>query len=158
MTEKIKERVIPKEDAVFRLDKNGRWYNQYGAFEHKKIITFFHSAIQRDSQGYFLEQEHGEYKEKVYFPYEDTALFVFDVILENDITLVLNTGEHIKLSPDQLFMKGDNLYMHYCGERVKFVERGLMKISKSIEEEKDLYFIRVKNKKYRIKDDKGSVQ
>ena len=153
MIDKNKERVIPKEEAVFRLDKNGCWHNEHGAFEHKKIIKFFHSAIKKDKQGYFLEQKYGEFKEKVYFPYEDTAIFVFDVIIDDDITLVLNTGKHLKLNPHLIFLKDDNLYMNQYGERIKFVKRGLLEISKIIEEEKDLYIIRVKNTKYRIEEE-----
>ena len=43
-----------------------------------------HAAIRRDADGYFVCQERGNCTEKVYFPYEDTALFVVDVALDAD--------------------------------------------------------------------------
>ncbi|MFC1829226.1 MFS transporter permease [Thermodesulfobacteriota bacterium] len=150
MTEKFQEIVIPKEAAVFRLDRNGCWQNKYGKFRRKKIIDFFHSSIKRDSAGYYVTQVRDCIREKVYFPYEDTALFVFDVVTDPDITLVLNTGRRIKLKPKKLLIKGDDLYMNIGEELVKFVERGLMKISGYLEFDDDLYFIKVKNRRYKI--------
>jgi hypothetical protein len=147
---KIREIVIPREEAVFWLDKNGCWQNATGRFEHKKIIAYFHACIKRDRHGYFLYQTHENYAEKVYFPYEDQALFVFDVIVQNDVILVLNTGRQIKLKPRKLFMKNDCLYMHLDGEIIKFAEQGLFKIAPLIEEIDDRFYIRVKNRRYRI--------
>lgn len=147
---KIREIVIPREEAVFWLDKNGCWHNETGRFEHKKIIAHFHACIKRDRHGYFLYQTHENYAEKVYFPYEDQALFVFDVIVQNDVTLVLNTGRRIKLRPRKLFMKNDCLYMHLDGEIIKFAEQGLFQIAQLIEEIEDRFYIRVKNRRYRI--------
>ena len=73
-----KEFVVPKEKAVFWLDAYGRWHNEHGVFEHKKIISYFHSSIRKDAEGYYLFQKHNDHTiEKVYFKYEDTALFVF---------------------------------------------------------------------------------
>ena len=80
MDENIKEIVISKEDAVFWLDKNGCWHNDAGKFRHKKIIDFFNRSIRKDADGFHLCQLRDNCVEKVYFPYEDTALFVFDVI------------------------------------------------------------------------------
>ena len=97
---KIKENVIPKEDAVFWLDKHGRWCNANGKFEHQKIIDYFHSCIKRDQGGYYLSQINGNCREKVYFPYEDQALFVFDVIRQDDMMLILNTKKQIALDPE----------------------------------------------------------
>jgi len=37
-----KEIVISEEEAVFWMDAYGRWHNKHGAFEHKKIIDYFH--------------------------------------------------------------------------------------------------------------------
>ena len=91
MTRKIKEVVISKEDAVFWLDRDGCWNNEHGKFQHKKIIDFFHLSIKKDNNGYYLSQTDGNYREKVYFHFEDTALFVFDVIKDKDIMLILNT-------------------------------------------------------------------
>ena len=85
--------TIPKEEAVFRLDKNGVWYHGDRKFENRKIIEYFHSMIKKDESGYFLKQEHRDFIEKVYFPYEETALFVFQVIAKDSLILVLYTGD-----------------------------------------------------------------
>ncbi|MBW1840458.1 MAG: MFS transporter permease [Deltaproteobacteria bacterium] len=150
MSEKFQEIVIPKEAAVFRLDRNGCWRNKYGKFRRKKIIDFFHSSIKRDGAGYYVTQVRDRIREKVYFEYEDTALFVFDVVPDPDITLVLNTGRRVKLKPKKLLIKGDDLYMNLGEDLVKFVERGLMKISGYLEFDDDTYFIKVGNRRYKI--------
>jgi len=150
MSKKLKEIVILKDDAVFWLDKNGRWRNKDGEFEHKRIIEYFHSSIRKDRDGYHLQQIIGDCQEKVYFNYEDTALFVFDVITDQDIFLILNTKKRIKLKPKKLSIKGDNLYMSVGEERIKFAEKGLIKISEFIEYDNDQYFIRIKNRRYKI--------
>ncbi|UCD78495.1 MAG: MFS transporter permease [Desulfobacterales bacterium] len=150
MAKKIKEIVIPKEEAVFWLDKNGCWHNENGQFEHKKIIHYFHSCIKKDPYGYYLYQAGENYAEKVYFPYEDQALFVFDVIQQNQVILVLNTGRKIKLKPRKLFIKNDCLYMQLDGEIIKFAEQGLFKIAQLMEEIDNRLYIRVKNRRYQI--------
>jgi hypothetical protein len=150
MKKKYTEIVISKDDAVFWLNANGRWHNAHGEFQHKKIIDYFHSSIQKDEKGYYLFQERGNLREKVYFHYEDTALFAVDLIKDEDITLILNTKKQLKLKPKNLFTKNDNLYMRLGQETIKFVERGLMKISDLLEFKDDQYFIKVKNRKYRI--------
>jgi hypothetical protein len=150
MVDKIKENVIPKEDAVFWLDKNGHWRNAHGKFEHNKIIDHFHSCINRDQDGYYLSQQNGNYREKVYFPYEDQALFVFDVIRQDEITLILNTKKQMVLDPESLFIKDDNLYMRMGDETIKFVEHGLMKMAPLLEDEDGLFYIRLEDKRYSI--------
>lgn len=150
MNQKRTEIVIPKDQAVFWLDKNGRWHNEHGEFQHKKIIDYFHASIHKDKNGYFLFQQSENFKEKVYFHYEDTALFAIDLISEDDITLVLNTQKRIKLKPKKLWLRDDSLYMQSGGENIKFVERGLMKISDLLEFTNDQYFIKAKNRRYRI--------
>jgi len=150
MNQKRTEIVIPKDQAVFWLDKNGRWHNEHGEFQHKKIIAYFHASIHKDENGYFLFQQSENFKEKVYFHYEDTALFAIDLISKDDITLVLNTQKRIKLKPKKLWLRDDSLYMQCGGENIKFVERGLMKISDLLEFTNDQYFIKVKNRRYRI--------
>lgn len=150
MVKKIKEIVIPQEEAVFWLDKNGCWNNANGKFQHKKIINYFHSCIRRDQNGYYLYQENENFKEKVYFAYEDQALFVFDILRENDVTLVLNTKKHVKLKPRNLFVRNDNLYMHMGEETIKFAEQGLMKIAHDLEDEDGQLYIRSKNRRYKI--------
>ena len=150
MKNKRTEIIIPKDRAIFWLDKNGRWHNAHGEFEHKKIIDYFHSSIKRDENGYYLFQKRGDVQEKVYFHYEDTALFAVDLIKDKDTTLVLNTRKQIRLMPRNLFIRSDNLYMRMREETIKFTERGLMKISDLLEYDNDQYFIKVKNRRYRI--------
>jgi len=150
MAPKPKEIIISKDKAVFWLDKNGRWCNRHGKFEHKKIIDYFHASIRKDKDGYYVGQTIEGVQEKVYFHYEDTALFVFDVIKDAHITLVLNTGKKMALKPRKLSLIADDLYMHAGDERIKFAEQGLMKIADLIEYDNRQYFIRVKNRKYRI--------
>jgi hypothetical protein len=150
MKKKHTEIVISKDDAVFWLNANGRWHNAHGEFQHKKIIDYFHSSIQKDEKGYYLSQERGNLREKVYFHYEDTALFAVDLIRNEDIKLILNTKRQIKLKPKNLFTKNDNLYMRLGQETIKFAERGLMKISDLLEFRDEQYFIKVKNRRYRI--------
>ena len=144
------EIVVPKENAVFRLDANGCWHNESGRFRNKKIIDFFHASIRKDADGYFLFQNRGNCTEKVYFPYEDTALFVFDVILSDPITLVLNTGERLSLEPQKLYAQNDGLYVTIGEHRVKFTERSLMAISGLMTFEDENYFIRQAGQRYRI--------
>ena len=150
MKKKRSEIVIPKDKAIFWLNKNGRWHNAHGEFQHKKIIDYFHSSIKKDENGYFLFQERENLREKVYFHYEDTALFAVDLIIDKDITLILNTKKQIKLKPRSLFIRDDNLYMRMGQETIKFAERGLMKISDLLEFTDEQYFIKVKNRRYRI--------
>ena len=151
MTKKLKEIVIPREKAVFRLDKNGNWHNEHGKFQHKKIIDYFHACIDKDGDGFFLSQQREEYIEKVYFPYEETAYFVFDIDKSEDVILTLNTKKRVKLKPQKLFVKDDNLYMISGDDLIKFTEQALLKISDLLEFEKNRYFIRLNDKKYALK-------
>jgi len=150
MTKQLKEIVISKDKAVFWLDSNGRWQNKHGQFEHRKIIDFFHSSIRKDKDGYYVGQTTESYKEKVYFRYEDTALFVFNVTNNNDIFLLLNTKKQIKLNPEKLFIKKDSLYTEDGEDLVKFTEQSMMKISKYMENNNDRYFIKINDKTYKI--------
>jgi len=148
---KIREIVVPKEDAVFWMDANGRWQNRHGPFEHAKIIDYFHSSIRKDEEGYHLYQEKEDARERVYFEYEDTPLFVFDVVIDRDITLILNTKKQMLLEPDKLVVRNDQLYVEDGEERIKFAERGLMKISECLREEADHYAIQVNGKVHQIR-------
>jgi hypothetical protein len=150
MNKKRTEIVIPKDRAVFWLDKNGRWHNEHGEFQHKKIVDYFHASIHKDENGYFLFQQTGNVHEKVYFHYEDAALFAVDLIKEKDITLVLNTKTQQKLKPRNLWIRDDSLYMQAGGETIKFIERALMKIADLLEFTNDRYFIKIKERRYRI--------
>ena len=150
MPEKPTEIVIPREKTVFRLDGRGRWCNAHGVFRNRRISDYFHSAIRRDEGGYFVCQEHGDHVEKVYFPYEDTALFVVDVDLAADIRLRLNTRREVALEPADLFVAGDSLYATLDGERIKFSERAMLKLAEVMEFTENGYFIRVSGRSHRI--------
>ena len=150
MTKKMKEIVIPREAALFWLDKRGFWHNEHEKFRHPKIISHFHSSIRKDKDGFHLFQVHPNYREKVYFPYEDTALFVFDIVKTENITLVLNTKKRIRLKPTKLFIRDDSLYMELGEDQVKFSENALVKIADMLVEEDDQLYIKVKGRKYRI--------
>ena len=91
------------------------------------------------------------HSEKVYFNYEDTALFVFDIISEDpDIFLLLNTRQTIKLQPRNLFIKDDQLYIQAEDDRIKFSERALAQMSRYIDYEEDQYVLRVSEGKFLI--------
>ena len=143
--------TIPREKAVFRLDKNGVWYVDDEKFTNQKIINYFHSLIKKDEHGYFLEQEHRDFIEKVYFPYEDTALFVFHVIKSDDgLILRLNTGEQIRLDPEKLFMKNDNLYIRNDEDLIKLNDNALLSLADYMDEADDQYVINIDGKKHLI--------
>jgi hypothetical protein len=150
MTSDLKIIEIPKEEAVFWLDRHGRWQNDGGRFQRKKIIDYFHTSISRDKNGYFVSQIKETVIEKVYFRYEDTALFVFKVDFNDNIILTLNTGLKLNLSPDKLYIFKDHLYMIKNDETIKFAEKALFKISRIIEEGGDAFFIKVRGERYKI--------
>jgi hypothetical protein len=152
MRKKPKEVVIPRDQAAFRLDGRGRWYSEEGEFLHRKIIEHFHASIRKDEGGFHLMQKHRDFKERVYFPYEDTPLFVFDVVKGERIELILNTRRKMKLSPRKLFIQDDELYMRAGEDRVKFTDHALIKLSPFLEFEEDRAFIRVRGRRYRIPD------
>lgn len=145
-----KEIVIPKDKAVFWMDGQGRWHNQHGPFKHKGIIDYFNAAIRKDERGFHVAQIRDGVCEKVYFRYEDTPLFVVNVELGKSIGLVLNTGRRIKLNPQQLFLRRDQLFLRNGGECIKFSERVLFKISHIMEYEDPVYFIKIDDRQYPI--------
>ena len=149
------EIVIRREEAVFRLDRRGRWCNEFGVFRNRRISAYFHAAIRRDADGYFVCQERGSCIEKVYFPYEDTALFVVDVAFGAEITLHLNTGRRLALDPAQLFVAGDSLYLTAGDDRIKFTERALLKLSEVMDFTSEGYSIRTGGRCYRIRETSG---
>ena len=150
MTEQLTEIVIKKKDAVFRLDGNGQWHNQHGRFQHKKVIDYFHTCIQKDEYGFYLSQERDNCIEKVYFPYEETAYFVFHVIAGDHITLVLNTQERLKLDPGELCIKNDNLYLRHGKDIIKFTDRSMMKIASFLNDRDGGYDFVFKEERYSI--------
>ena len=129
MTDKKREIIISKEDAVFWMDGNGRWHNQHGEFEHKKIVAYFNRSIGYDAGGYFVSQGRGDVVEKVYFPYQETALFAVDIIQDDDLHLLLNTQKQIPLKPQKLFIRNDSLFMHFENRIVKFTGQSMIKLS-----------------------------
>jgi hypothetical protein len=151
MSTKRTEIVIPREKAVFRLDRRGRWCNEFGVFRNRRISEYFHASIRRDANGYFVCQERENFIEKVYFPYEDTALFVVDVALGPEITLHLNTRRQMRLDPVQLFVADDSLYLNAGEERIKFSERALVKLAEVMEFTDQGYFIQAAGRRHRIR-------
>ena len=146
----MKEITIKKEDAVFWMDANGRWHNQHGEFEHKRVIDYFNRSIGHDTEGYFVSQQRGELIEKVYFPYEETALFVVEIISEKDIWLLLNTGKKISLDPNSLMIKNDFLFIQEDHQLIKFNDRSMMKLSNHFEEKDGQFQLRLNGKDYPI--------
>jgi len=148
-----KQIIIPKEDAVFWMDKNGTWHNEHGRFEHPKIIRYFNRSIKKDEAGYYVHQATDTVEEKVYFSYEDTAFFVVDVRVEPDMQFVLNTGETVRYESQPLFTKDDNLYLQTRDHRIKFSSRALLKISKYMEEKEGRFFFTINGKTYPVEDE-----
>ena len=144
------ELIIPMEKAVFWMDGQGRWHNQHGPFEHKKIIDHFNAAIQKDADGYFVGQSHDGVYEKVYFPYQDTALFVTDLIWGDPVQMFMNTGQRLDLSPELLFIRNDNLFYQNGDEIIKFSQHALIKISEKIEFSESGCSIRLKGVSYSV--------
>jgi hypothetical protein len=142
--------IIPREKALFRLDQNGVWHTDDEKFKNQRIVDYFHSMIKRDEDGYFLEQEHRHFIEKVYFPYEDTPLFVFGIIKGDGLTLCLNTGRTLKLDPESLFVKNDDLYARNGEDVMKFHPNALIAIAELIEEADGRYTIDINGKKHPI--------
>lgn len=145
------EVVVGPEEATFWMDRRGYWCNRHGRFQHKKIIAYFHASIGRDAGGYFVSQINGDVREKVYFRHEDTALFVFDLKVADDIVLVLNTGRRMPLDPTALFIRHDELYARSDeGEVIKFNESSMVRISRYLTYEQDQCFLCFKGRRFSI--------
>ncbi|MDL2269518.1 MFS transporter permease [Desulfosarcina sp. OttesenSCG-928-A07] len=149
-SESLHEVVIPKENAVFWMDDQGRWCNAYGRFIHKRIIDHFNRSMGHDKDGYFVAQVRGDTREKVYFHYADTPLFAVRVTLETPVHLVLNTQRVIPLSPDLLFSRSDQLYQRMGDEIIRFGDRALMAISAYLEDTPEGLVIQIDGRKTRI--------
>lgn len=133
----LTEVVIPKENAVFWMDDRGRWHNRHGRFEHKRIIDHFNRAIRWDADGYYVTQVRGTIREKVYFTYAETPLFVIQVIQSDPIQLLLNTTQTIPLDAHALFSRADQMYQRMGRQVVKFSDRALMTLAAHLEETPD---------------------
>ncbi len=127
------EIVIPKEEALFWMDGQGRWHNQHGPFEHNKVTNYFNASIKKDKHGYYVGQHLNGVYEKVYFPYQETALFVTDLIWEDPVQMLINTGERMDLSPEMLFIRNDQLFHQKGDEIIKFSQNALTLIARKIE-------------------------
>lgn len=131
----MNEIVIQKEDATFWMDGQGRWINEFGRITKPSIIKHLNRSIDFDDSGFFVSQENCGRMEKVYFRYEDTALFAIDLKAASDhIHLILNTKEEILLDPESLLIKDDCMFMKVGATVVKFSERALLKISKNLKD------------------------
>ena len=150
MTSEKKSIIVPKEKAVFRMDKNGVWHNEHGKFEHPKIIRHFNRSIQKDDLGYYLSQETDDFEEKVYFPHEDTALFVADFFGEEKLKLTLNTTKTLILNPTQLFTRDDSLYLQTPEHCIKFSQHALVKLSRYMEETDGRFCLKLNQTTYTI--------
>jgi hypothetical protein len=147
---KMKDIVIPKENAVFWMDGNGRWHNVHGLFRHKKLIDHFNRCLGWDADGFFVSQERGDIREKVYFRYEETALFAVGVVIGAEVSILLNTGEKTKIEPEDLYIKNDQLFMQYRDIQVKFTDRCTMNLSEYIVEKEGTYYFEFKDKRVMI--------
>lgn len=132
------------------MDGHGVWHNEHGPFEHPKIIQYFNRSIQRDDQGFFLCQEMDHAFEKIYFPCEDTALFVADISAKTPGDLLLNTGEKMRLDPATLFIRDDSLFIRMPDHLVKFTSRALVKLSKHISENDGEVVLTLSSKRHTI--------
>lgn len=146
----LPEVVIPKENAVFRMDNRGRWQGRHGRFAHKRIIDYFNRAIRRDEDGYYVTQILGNVREKIYFDYDDTPLFVLQVIDADPVDLILNTAETIVLDPARLFVDADQLYQQRGDERIKFSDRALLAMAPYLDEGADGFSIRIGDRTWPI--------
>ena len=143
-------KIIPREKAVFRLDKNGDWRTDDEKFRNQKIINYFHSLIKKDQDGFFLEQEHEHFIEKVYFPYEDTALFVNRIFERDGLILYTNTGKQIKLDPDKLLIKNDDLFYQSGRDLIKFNQNALLALAGYMDDEDEQFVINIDGKRHLI--------
>jgi len=134
MTTKNKCIIVPKEEAVFWMDKNGVWHNEHGKFEHPKIIRHFNRSIQKDDLGYHLSQTTDGVEEKVYFSHGGTALFVVNLTPGKKFKLTLNTAKVIPLDPEHLYTRGDALFLQTPEHCIKFSQDALIKLSRYMEE------------------------
>ena len=152
MTEKNREIIISKEDAVFWMDGNGRWHNQHGEFEHKKVVAYFNRSIRYDANGYFVSQVRDDMLEKVYFSYQETALFAVDVIQNDDIHLLLNTQKQVPLNPEKLFIRNDTLFMHFENQLIKFTGRSMIKLSDRFDDANGQFTLHLNGASYTIQE------
>ncbi len=149
--EEMPEIVVPRQNAVFWMDGKGAWHNEGGRFELRKIIRRFNVSIEKDADGYYITQINGNRREKVYFPYEDTALFAIDIQKKEPMTMRLNTGRRLPLNPAEIYSSEENLYTCHEGEWIKFSERSLLKLSSIIDYETDPFILHCCGSTYSVR-------
>lgn len=133
-----KQIIISKEDAVFWMDENGHWHNEHGRFEHPRIIKYFNASIKKDAQGYYLAQSRDGMEEKVYFKYQETAVFIVGLKeTQEGLVLGLNTGETIGFDPSRLQVKNDSLYLNTDEHLMKFTSQAMVRLSRYLQEDED---------------------
>lgn len=142
--------VISKEDAVFWMDENGCWHNEHGKFEHPRIIKYFNTSIKKDTQGYYVSQSTDQVREKVYFRYKETAVFVVDIKEDNGLLLLLNTGKTVSFDPDGLTIKGDSLFAATKEHLMKFSSQAMVKLSRYLKEENGSLILSYQGKEWTI--------
>lgn len=141
-TDNLPTIIIEAKDAIFWMDERGRWCNRYGPFENKKIIKRFNQAIRWDRNGFYVTQERDGMCEKVYFTYIETALLATDVLGKPPQTLLLNTGENVRLNPSVLYIKNDTLFMNWEDVCIRFSDRAMVKLARYLKDsEEGLLFI-----------------
>jgi hypothetical protein len=134
------------------MDKDGRWHNDDGPLTKKSVIHYLNRAIAKDEKGYYLKHKLGERWEKVYFYYEDTALLVTDLTInQNELSALLNTRERLSIKPENLFAKNDSLYLHQDGHTIKFNERSLVQLSSLLRNQDDKLILAFGDQEYEIK-------
>lgn len=146
----IQSITIPKEKALFWMDKNGVWHNEHGRFEHPKLIAYFNASIRKDDMGYHVYQLTDEFEEKVYFFHEDTALFVVNLIVSDGVSLALNNRTKLTLQPEKLYSFNDALYFETNEHIIKFTDRALVKLSKFMEDREGRLFLTLNDKSWPI--------
>ena len=90
--------------------------------------------------------------EKVYFRYQETALFAVDIIQNDDLRLLLNTRKQIPLNPEKLFIRNDNLFMHFENQLIKFTDRSMIKLSNRLDDANGQFTIHLKGVRYTIQE------
>jgi len=70
---------------------------------------------------------------------------------KEELFVVLNTAETIKLEPENVLAKADSLYMQTQDHLIKFKTRAMMKLSKYLDERDGRFFLTIKGKEYQIR-------
>jgi hypothetical protein len=115
-------------------------------------VAYFNRSIGYDADGYFVSQIRGDVVEKVYFPYQETALFAVDIIQNDDLHLRLNTQKQVPLNPQKLFIRNDTLFMHFENQLIKFTSRSMIKLSDRFDDANGQFAIHLNAVRYVIQE------